>query len=111
LKVLAFLNPQALIQKLKEDQRQLNHQMVVLIASITTVGYFRDHARGDASKLVDESRESGVMHSYNLLDELHAEDAQEFWRDFIGEKASILVVGQIPTTRITNLYLFCRWNL
>jgi len=102
-KVLAFLNPQGLIQKLKEDQRELNHQMVVLIASITAVGYFRDHARGDAGKLVNEVQKSGVAHTYNLLDELHAEDAREFWRDFIGAKASILIVGQITIVWITHL--------
>ncbi|TDL23035.1 hypothetical protein BD410DRAFT_186976 [Rickenella mellea] len=87
-KVLGFLNPQALIQKLNEDQRQLNHQMVVLIAAISTVGYFRDHARTDARKLVEEAQKSGVMYTYKLLDELHAEDAREFWRDFIGAKNS-----------------------
>jgi len=102
-RVLAFLNPQGLIQKLKEDQRQLNHQMVVLIASITAVGYFRDHARGDTSRLVNEAQKSGVLHTYNLLDELHAEDAREFWRDFIGAKASIPIVGQIAIAWITHL--------
>jgi len=103
-KVLTFLNPQALVQKLKEDQRQLNHQMVILIASITTVGYFRDHApsRDDASKLVREVQKSGDTHTYNLLDELHADDAREFWRDYIGAKASSLIVGQIAMAWITN---------
>ncbi|KDR84536.1 hypothetical protein GALMADRAFT_237424 [Galerina marginata CBS 339.88] len=60
--------------------------MVVLIASITTVGYFRDHARDTERKFMDKTQKYEIPQTYNLLDELHAEDARGFWQDYIGAK-------------------------
>ncbi|KDR84483.1 hypothetical protein GALMADRAFT_237358 [Galerina marginata CBS 339.88] len=102
-KVLAFLNPAALVQKLKEDQRQLNHQMVVLIASITTVGYFRDHARDAERMLVDKTQKYGIPQTYNLLDELHAKDARGFWQDYIGAKMEF-VNNDLLSARLAMWY-------
>ncbi|KAF8906756.1 hypothetical protein CPB84DRAFT_1844219 [Gymnopilus junonius] len=98
-KILAFLKPGAVIQKLKDDQTQLNHQLVILLASIAAVGYFRDHEKDEGSdralaalteKLeISSDTSSATMVAINTaLDELKAEDAREFWKDYIGIKAS-----------------------
>jgi hypothetical protein len=42
-KLVAFLNPTVLIAQLRDDEMQLNRQLIILLTSIAVVGYFRDH--------------------------------------------------------------------
>lgn len=94
-KVLAFLNPNSFTQKLREDQRQLGHQLHILTAAIGIVGYFRDHDRRDQAQVVSTStleisndNDTLKIGTANPISELQtAVDAQEFWRDYIGVKA------------------------
>ena len=91
-KVFAFLMPSAFTQKLKEDQIQLNHQLVVLLAAIATVGYFRDHAQDDQALValtqkLKFSNDHDTLNTTNAIRELPAVDAREFWKDYIGMKA------------------------
>ena len=95
-KVLAFLNPNSFTQKLREDQRQLGHQLHILTAAIGIVGYFRDHdRRSDQAQVVSTStleisndNDTLKIGISNAISELQtAVDAQEFWRDYIGVKA------------------------
>ena len=83
-KIVAFLNPAALVKQLREDESQLNNQLIVLLTSVAVVGYFRDHAR-DASRPTIEPP-CGV----EPLDDLEDPEALEFWRDYIGAKVGLV---------------------
>ncbi len=93
--VFAFLNPNSFIQKLREDERQLNNQLVVLLAAIAVVGYFRDHDRDGQAQValtqkldISNDNDTLEMNAVNGISELQtAVDAQEFWKDYIGVKA------------------------
>ncbi|KAJ3513806.1 hypothetical protein NLJ89_g2744 [Agrocybe chaxingu] len=88
-KIVAFLNPAALVKMLKDDERQLNNQLIILLTSVAVVGYFRDHAK-EAAQI------SPVLappaYSIDPLGELSDAQAQEFWRGYIGTKASVVVI-------------------
>ena len=92
-KVLAFLRPNSFIQKFREDQRQLDHRLHILIAAIAIVGYFRDDDRDGQARVVlaqkleiSNGDDPSKMGTINAINELQAADAQEFWKDYIGLK-------------------------
>ena len=102
-RILAFLSPAAVIQKLKDDQAQLNHQLVILLASIATVGYFRDHEKDKELGNVPPSGELGDGPP-TALDQLPTQDAREFWKDYIGAKVSI-AQSSVYWKSLTNVTL------
>ena len=90
-----FLNPNALIAQLKDDERQLNHQLLILLASIAVVGYFRDHATNGitGAKLSENPpllQDATEQDPFGPLEQLADVDAREFWRDYIGAKVSYI---------------------
>jgi len=95
-KFVAFLNPHALVAQLKDDERQLNHQLIILLTSIAVVGYFRDHAKNGISTgaplLMNTPRlQDGVVKDpFGPLEQLVDVDAREFWRDYIGAKVEFV---------------------
>ncbi|PPQ75973.1 hypothetical protein CVT26_006093 [Gymnopilus dilepis] len=101
-RILAFLSPGAVIQKLKDDQDQLNHQLVILLASIATVGYFRDHEKDKELVNVPPSEELGDGPP-TALDQLLAQDAREFWKDYIGAKIEVVDI-HIFSSRLASWY-------
>ena len=87
-KLVAFLNPAALLAQLRDDEMQLNRQLIILLTSIAVVGYFRDHATPADRHLLE-----GQPPHYNRdkdqfgpLEQLDDVGAREFWRDYIGAK-------------------------
>jgi hypothetical protein len=95
VKMLAFLWPNEFNQKLKEDKTQLSQQLIILLAAITAVGYFRDNQAPAALSQKPELSNNGdksMMRAGNAVDELHSLDAQEFWRDYIGSKVSCISI-------------------
>lgn len=91
-RIIAFINPGAQIQKLQEDQKHINNQLIILLTAIAAVGYFRDHARDSQAEslsvLTSESPTTSHGSTNTLVptNEMGDGDAKEFWRDFIGAK-------------------------
>jgi len=92
-KLVAFLNPTALIARLRDDEIQLNRQLIILLASIAVVGYFRDHpTKGIANTPLLEEQPppcSTDKDQFGPLEQLGDVDAREFWRDYIGAKVGL----------------------
>jgi len=93
IQIASFLRPGVVIQRLKEDQKQLNNQLLILLTSFAVVGYFRSREEegSDTSTLVvansltsAETSKSTIMSSPS--DELIDEEARQFWKDYIGGK-------------------------
>lgn len=80
-KIVAFLNPAALIKQLRDDERQLSNQLILLLTSVAVVGYFRDHAK-DAPRI-------GLPDDVGPLADLKDPQAAEFWRDYLGVKVRL----------------------
>ena len=88
-KLVAFLNPTALIAQLRDDEMQLNRQLIILLTSIAVVGYFRDHATkaiADTPLLEETPSYSADKDQFGPLEQLGDVNAREFWRDYIGAK-------------------------
>ena len=90
-KLVAFLNPTALIAQLRDDELQLNRQLIILLTSIAVVGYFREHAtQGIADRPLLDSENPPAYSKGNdqsgPLEQLDDVSAREFWRDYIGAK-------------------------
>jgi len=99
-KLVAFLNPTALIAQLRDDEMQLNRQLIILLTSIAVVGYFRDHAtKAIADRPLLEEQPppySTDKDGFGPLEQLDDVDAREFWRDYVGAKvgyATTLFIG------------------
>jgi hypothetical protein len=89
--LVAFLNPTALIAQLRDDEMQLNRQLIILLTSIAVVGYFRDHATNAIADrpLLEKppiSQEGADKDLLGPLEQLVDVGAREFWRDYIGAK-------------------------
>jgi len=88
-KLVAFLNPTALLAQLRDDEIQLNRQLIILLTSIAVVGYFREHptnAIADRSSLEEPPPYSMDKDQSGPLEQLDDVGAREFWRDYIGAK-------------------------
>ena len=90
-KLMAFLNPTALIAQLRDDELQLNRQLIILLTSIAVVGYFRDHATqeiADNRPLLDSEDPPAYSkgNQSGPLGQLDDVSARDFWRDYIGAK-------------------------
>ena len=95
--LVAFLNPTALIAQLRDDEKQLNRQLIILLTSIAVVGYFRDHATNAiAGRPLSEkpplSQEGADKDPFGPLEQLDDVGAREFWRDYIGAKVAIKIM-------------------
>jgi len=88
-KVISFLKPSTLIQQLQDDERQLGRQLLILLTSLSVVGYFRDLA---LKKTVQEKLQSPPQLTVTSSDEsigtsgTSNSSAVEFWKDFVGAK-------------------------
>jgi len=83
--LVAFLNPAARIAQLRDDELQLNHQLIMLLTSIAVVEYFRDHPpNAIANRPLLEK--PPLLEGSGPLEQLADEGAREFWRDYIGAK-------------------------
>ena len=87
-KLMAFLNPTALIAQLRDDELQLNRQLIILLTSIAVVGYFRDHATQEIADrpLLDSEACSKGNDQSGPLEQLSDVGARDFWRHYIGSK-------------------------
>ena len=107
-KLMAFLNPTALIAQLRDDELQLNRQLIILLTSIAVVGYFRDHATqeiADNRPLLDSEDPPAYSKGNDQsgpLGQLDDVSARDFWRDYIGAK-----VGYATFTFVKLLIIFC----
>ncbi|KAF5374469.1 hypothetical protein D9615_009029 [Tricholomella constricta] len=98
-KVLAFISPLTVVSQLRDDDRELHQQLVVLIAAISILGYIGNHHpnHGDRpsaplpytprissppTKHLDPSKTSSPPHA--------ASDVQRFWNEYVGEKVSLV---------------------
>ena len=102
-KLVAFLNPTALIAQLRDDEIQLNRQLIILLTSIAVVGYFRDHARKaieDRPLLKEPPPYSTHKDQFGPLEQLGDVSAREFWRDYIGAKVGHVIKLLFKTTNI-----------
>jgi len=79
-KFVAFLNPAALIAQLRDDEQQLNRQLMILLTSIAVVEYVRKHPQKGITRIPPKSAGS------EPLEQLADVGAREFWRDYIGAK-------------------------
>jgi len=91
-RLVAFLNPTALIAQLRDDELQLNRQLIILLTSIAVVGYFRDHSPNPMADrpLLEKPpvlQNGASKDPSGPLEQLPDEGAREFWRDYIGAKA------------------------
>ncbi|KAJ3505451.1 hypothetical protein NLJ89_g7408 [Agrocybe chaxingu] len=84
-KIVAFLNPAVLVKQLRDDERQLNNQLIILLTSVAVVGYFRDHAKDAVQPQINPP-----PYEVGPLDELKDQQALEFWRDYIGAKITFI---------------------
>jgi len=89
-KLVAFLNPTALIAQLRDDEMQLTRQLIILLTSIAVVGYFRDHEMN--RPLLEESPPHRTdKDQFGPLEQLDDVGAREFWRDYIGAKVGYAI--------------------
>ncbi|KAF4610677.1 hypothetical protein D9613_007312 [Agrocybe pediades] len=99
-KLLAFLKPATLIQRLQDDEKQLSRQLLILLTSFAVVGYFKNLSEGQKSstglpkdvQLSVELAEAGSATS-TLVPDLGPfmdDDAAKFWRDFVGLKVAFV---------------------
>ena len=96
-KLVAFLNPTALIVQLRDDEMQLNHQLIILLTSIAVVGYFRDHP---TNTITDRPLLEGQppppystdKDQFGPLEQLGDVGARGFWRDYIGAKVGHVTI-------------------
>ncbi|KAF9551401.1 hypothetical protein CPC08DRAFT_715088 [Agrocybe pediades] len=112
-KILAFLQPGTVIQRLQDDEKQLSRQLLILLTSLAVVGYFK--SRSDSQKALrgspEEARTSVELVEANstadTLVELGRsftdESATEFWRDFLGLKVTF-VPYDLFLTRLRTWY-------
>ena len=99
--LVAFLNPTALISQLRDDEIQLNRQLIILLTSMAVVGYFRDHA---TNAIVDRlllkrppiSQDGSGKDPFGPLEQFADVGAREFWKDYIGAKVGC----------VTNLFIY-----
>lgn len=84
--IVAFLNPAALVNQLREDERQLNNKLIVLLTSVAVVGYFRDHVKYTGGQ-PNINPPPAVP---DPLDDMKDPEALEFWRDYIGAKVGLV---------------------
>jgi hypothetical protein len=110
-KLVAFLNPTALIAQLRDDEMQLNRQLIILLTSIAVVGYFRDHttkAIADRPLLDQPPPYSTDNDQFGPLEQLYDVGAREFWRDYIGAKVGyaikLFIGAKLLTFRRSNLF-------
>lgn len=102
-KIVAFINPGAQVAKLKDDQTEINNQLIILLTSIATVGYFRDREMkimGEPTTTVSSNTESTASGStlISLDNMIDTQDAVQFWKDFVGAKVSTLSCQCEPTS-------------
>ena len=90
-KLVAVLNPTVLIAQLRDDEMQLNRQLIILLTSMAVVGYFRDHP---VDPVVDKQllekpppfRNGTDKDGFGPLEQFSDVGAREFWGDYIGAK-------------------------
>ncbi|KDR81171.1 hypothetical protein GALMADRAFT_222682 [Galerina marginata CBS 339.88] len=105
-KIVSFLNPSALVQQLKDDQRQISHQLIILLTSIAVVGYFRDHRSDDTTLTLvepDLGDDGSTIRDFEAKDELVHQDAKEFWQDYIGAKVTF-ATNDLFSMRLRSWY-------
>ncbi|PPQ80707.1 hypothetical protein CVT25_001827 [Psilocybe cyanescens] len=107
-RIIAFINPGAQIQKLQDDQKHINNQLIVLLTAIAAVGYIRDHAKDSTSNSLSDLTESPSISDASTntlvpLEEMGEGDAKTFWKDFIGIKVNFVTVD-IFALRLQSWY-------
>lgn len=94
-KLVAFLNPTALIAQLRDDELQLGQQLIILLTCIlvAVVEYFRDHSANGVQvadrPLLEKPpllQDGADKDPFGPLEQLVDVDAREFWRYYIGSK-------------------------
>ena len=112
-KLVAFLKPTALIAQLRDDELQLNRQLIILLTSIAVVGYFRDHATQEIADrpLLDSENPSayskGNDHS-GPLEQLDDVGARDFWRDYIGAKVGYATTFNLLFVKFLIIFLLAK---
>jgi len=88
-KIVAYLNPTAVIKQLKEDATAINNHLIILLTSLAVVGYFRDHHTKDTANATSASNIAPISKSTQPVGPLHQlvdPGAREFWSDYVGAK-------------------------
>ena len=83
-KILSFVKPSILIQRLRDDEMQLIRQLLMLLSSFAVVGYFR--GRDSSPSQMITSHYSSSRNLSDTLGSLTDARAIKFWRDFVGAK-------------------------
>ncbi|KZT60670.1 hypothetical protein CALCODRAFT_515263 [Calocera cornea HHB12733] len=85
LKTFNFLRPAEVAKKLREDERQLTNQLVLVLFGVTMQSFFQkgEPGRGGASASAS-AREA--MGGDVVLSGVKNEEIREFWRDYVGAK-------------------------
>jgi hypothetical protein len=77
--IIAFISPSTITSQLKEDERQLNNQLIIIIFCMTAMGYLKS-LNDNAVMPVPVTAEPPVLASISNA------DVKEFWRDYVGGK-------------------------
>ncbi|RDB27651.1 hypothetical protein Hypma_003167 [Hypsizygus marmoreus] len=86
-RIVAFLSPSVVIKQLKDDERQLDRGMMMLLTSIAVVG-FVDRRRQQRPRPVDDRPPPATAGS--ILESISNHDVREFWSGYIGEQISLV---------------------
>lgn len=77
-RLTAFFKPAAVAQQLRDDERQLSHQLIIMLFSMSVLQFF--------SSNTTVSTPQNQVQSSLVLSSIGNQEVKEFWRDYVGAK-------------------------
>ncbi|KZO92658.1 hypothetical protein CALVIDRAFT_557417 [Calocera viscosa TUFC12733] len=76
-----FLRPAEVSKKLRDDERQLTNQLVLVLFGVTMQSFFKNSVPGQGGSNARDQTQSDVV-----LSSVENQEIREFWRDYVGAK-------------------------
>jgi hypothetical protein len=85
-RIFATLSPSSVIKQLKEDERQLSQQLILLLASIAVVGFVNKQRKRLSSLIPAPAvvRSKPPSRQSLILDSISNREVKEFWSGYVG---------------------------
>lgn len=89
-RILGTLNPSSVIKQLKEDEQQLNQQLIMLIASIAVLGFVEEqHKRHSVAPNSLKSQPKSTGQHPLVLESIKNKEVKEFWHGYVGDQVDL----------------------
>ncbi|KAG6916490.1 hypothetical protein DXG01_006616 [Tephrocybe rancida] len=94
-RVWAFVSPLSVVKELEDDDRQLNHHLLILVAAISIIGYTDQRGAGATGTAERAGAEIGDLPELGCDIRSEATNVEQFWAGFVGIKTPLVDTGEL----------------